>query len=259
MSLIEAVTAVLGGRCTPADLDDPGFGPRYGLSASDLTVLRGLPTGEVEHLRREILSKRWDLLSVLPATTRALTEHAGGRFRRDYLTGTSRPAGVVGRPGWLVQEAAHLAGWLRERPDVPPALLALAEYELLVLELAEDARAGTAAQAETRAAGPPRPHHRPRLSAAVRVRTFPYDVIALAAAPAAEATARQTGVLLQKRWPQRLPVASRSGVEVVRLLARCDGRATIEQLAASADDRVRAAAVLASLVTRNVLTTGEDS
>lgn len=256
MSLITALTAVLGGMCDPAELHSDGFRARYDLSAAELGVLRSLATGELEHLRREIGTKRWELLTVLPSTTRALAQQSGGRLRDAYLSGTVRPAGVVGTPGWLVQEASHLVGWLHGRPDVPPPVLALADFELLRLELSEDEAASTAARATAQRPRPavvPAPGFRPRLSAAVRVRTFPYDVIALAADPGADAAVGATGVLIRKDWPHRLPVVTRAGAEIVNLLGRCDGRATAGQIAAAAPDPVRAAAAISTLVEREIL------
>jgi len=256
VSLIAALTAVLGGTCDPAELHGDGFRARYDLSAAELTVLRSLPTGELAHLRREIGVKRWELLTVLPSTTRILAEQSGGRLRDAYLSGTVRPAGVVGRPGWLLQEASHLVGWLHGRPVVPPPVLALADFELLLLELSEDEAASTAARAmaqQPHPAAAPAAGFRPRLSAAVRVRTFPYDVMALAAAPGADVAVRETGVLIRKHWPHRLPVITRAGVGIVNLLGRCDGRATARQVAAASPDPVRAAAALSTLVERKIL------
>jgi hypothetical protein len=258
MSLMKAVTDVLSGARSTVDPRD--LADRYGLSAAEMGVLLSLPATQLDLVRREVRAKRWDLLSVLPATTRALSQWEGGRQRDAYLTGTARPAGVIGRSGWLVAEAAHLVDWLHGH-DLPPAVRELADFELLMLELAEDAAASEAALA-AQAVPAAELHCRPVVAETVRFRVFRHDVVALAAgippALGSDPPAAPTRLVLQKRWPLRWPAVTRAGEAVVDLLGRCDGSRTARELAAAATDPDRTAASIATLLERAVLVPGGD-
>lgn len=270
MGLREALAAVLSSDAVrrSARADPSELPARFSLDPAEVAVLQALPPSRLDLVASNVQARRWGLLTALPVLACALAEFEGGRLRAAYLSETASPSGTVGLEGWLTRDPRQLVQWLSARHDVPRAFVELAGYELLRLELAEDAQAARAAASPARRneaeAAPPTIGitSKPSVSPAVRIAEYDIDVLTVGHQGAVQDLISMsrvpTIVLLQKFWGERTPRVYRIDRMLASMLRQCDGQRSLHDIrdrSSIVDERFDAGII--SLIQRGVLSLTE--
>ncbi|WP_440074221.1 PqqD family protein [Streptosporangium sp. OZ121] len=235
MGISEALAAILAlpGEKAALHHNPAGFQERYGLTAAELDVLKNASPWGLQLTNNEHRTVRYDTLrSVLPRTLRHLAHSSAARVG-SYLEQ------VPWQTTSTLAEAQRFLGWLTAGGGVDPQLSDLANYELMLYEVAVSREATE--YATTIGSAPPRTlsvtSHRPRISPAARISSFSHDVTATQPTKQAHPL-HLLAVKTAERWG---PKVYRLSEEAVRLLRLCDGRRTAAQIAtlATTPDRAR--------------------
>lgn len=240
--------------------DDPeALRARFGLTADQLAVLRGLDARRVELTARVGRAKRLDFLGRgLPATLRALQLAGQHATLHDFVRETWAPVETAAISRAL-SESRRFARYLARRsaeakaePGLPPWVPDLAAFEIVKLELLSSSEASAWAQRSRRSTSGADGAVHTGLGAGggpmvvlgrhVRVVSFSYDVIALSekvqTGSPVGVLPEPTTVTVVKRRQRPLLMTYRTGEAAAALLRYCaEPRRLAEVLALHGDDR----------------------
>jgi hypothetical protein len=240
----------------------------YGLTGSQADALAGLDQTGLDFTARTVRTKREDRLEQrFPLTFRLL--RAAGRLD-EVLDAYAFATLPVRRPDQsrLLTEAHRFVGFLAgpPLPDLPSYAADLARYELLRLELSVATRSEPreAAGTQPKPATPPPDLDDervgdavPLLPPSVRTGSYGYDVAALAdqllAGPCVpDPPVAPTCLVLTEAAHESSYLSYRVPPVVLEVLSRCDGTATVREIA-SMRPALPAAAILRGCLERGVV------